>query len=365
MFKKVIRKLKIISNIKILFNFPKKNDLLLYDEVHCSVLKKITNRNFNILKTRKLEIYFWIFIKQLIFFDFKFYSYCVNYIKFISPKVVVTFNDRKYKFYELKNTFKNLNFIVVQTGLHAEDFFKNIELTSSRNLRCDYFFVINKFYIKKFKKFIKSNYQLLGRFSNNFVKINKKSINKNFLFISQFDKSDNRGLNKFYEELLLKLNIYFNDSNKKIYILLRSKDPLKQKEEMRYHKDFIDCNYVFLKSSNWKKTYETINRFENIIFMNSTLGYESISRKKKVAIFSPKKIYGFKYWFGWPSPYKKKYNFFSAKNLNSSEIKRVLDNIKKCTQENWEKKYYCAIKDQLYLDKSNKKLKDIISNLLN
>lgn len=364
MFKKVIRKLKIISNIKILFNFPKKHDLLLYDEIHSSILRKIINRDFNILKTRKLEIYFWIFIKQLIFFDFKFYSYCVNYIKFISPKVVVTFNDRRYKFYELKKTFKNLNFIVVQTGAHFPAFFKNIELTSSKNLRCDYFFVINKFYIKKFKKLIKSNYQLLGRFSNNFVKVKKRSINKNFLFISQFDKSDN-GMNKFYEELLLKLNIYFNNSNKKIYILLRSKDSLKQKEEMQYYKDFIVCNCVFLKPSHWKKTYETIDRFENIIFMNSTLGYESISRKKKVAIFSPKKIHGFNYWFGWPSPYKKKYNFFSGKNLNSSEIKRVLDNIKKCTQENWEKKYYCAIKDQLYLDKSNKKLRNTISNLLN
>ena len=125
------------------------------------------------------------------------------------------------------------------------------------------------------------------------------------------------------------------------------------------------CEYVFLKPSHWKKTYETIDRFENIIFMNSTLGYESISRKKKVAIFSPKKINGHNYWFGWPSPYKKKYNFFTGKNLNSSEIKRVLDNIKNCSQENWEKKYYCAIKEQLYIDKGNNKLKDIISNLLN
>ena len=86
MFKKVFRKIKIISKIKILFNFPKKNDLVLYDEIHSSILTKITNRNFSIFKTRKLEIYFWIFIKQVILFDFRFHSYCINYIKFISQK---------------------------------------------------------------------------------------------------------------------------------------------------------------------------------------------------------------------------------------------------------------------------------------
>ena len=98
--------------------------------------------------------------------------------------------------------------------------------------------------------------------------------------------------------------------------------------------------------------------------MRSALGYESIARKKKVAIFAPKKIGNYKYWFGWPASPKKEYNFFTTNKFSSREIKRVLDNIKNCSQTNWEKKYYNSIKDQFYYDENNKKLKKVIFNLL-
>jgi len=120
----------------------------------------------------------------------------------------------------------------------------------------------------------------------------------------------------------------------------------------------------FQANSNWKKSYETIDKFENIIFMHSALGYEAIARKKKVAIFSPKKVKNSNYWFGWPATFQKRYNFFTVKNLSFIETKRVLDNISNCSQISWEKKHYITIKDQLYLDKKNTKLKKVIFNLI-
>ena len=71
--------------------------------------------------------------------------------------------------------------------------------------------------------------------------------------------------------------------------------------------------------------------------MDTTLGSEAISRKKKVAIFSRKKNRYVKEYFGWPDVIKKKYNFFLAKEMSYNEIKRVLDNIFYCTQIDWEK----------------------------
>jgi len=96
--------------------------------------------------------------------------------------------------------------------------------------------------------------------------------------------------------------------------------------------------------------------------MGSTMGYESIARNKKVAIFS-QNIFDSKHWFGWPAP-QKKYNFFTVRKSSYNEIKRVLDNIKNCSQTNWKKKYFSSIKDQLYYDKDNKKLKELVFNLL-
>tara|TARA_B110000037_G_scaffold222934_1_gene300614 strand:- start:2097 stop:3200 length:1104 start_codon:yes stop_codon:yes gene_type:complete len=358
-----IKKIKKLLKIKLLFNFPNKNSILLYDKIHSLILKETIKKDFNILKIRELEIYFWIFLKQIIFFDFKFSTYCKNYIKFTKPKVVITFNERKPQFFDLKNSFKDINFISIQNGLHFPSYFKKYKF--NRSSKCDYFFVFNKYFIQSFQRHIKSKYIVLGNFKNNLVKINKSKKSDNFLLISEFDQSEEQmqiNAMKLYDKLLPLVNLYFYNSNKKIHILLRNYDH-RVIDEIKYYKNFFQSNCIFHKVDYWKKSYKILDKYQNIIFMRSTMGYESIGRKKKVAIFSPK-ILDSKHWFGWPAPPQKRYNFFTVRKSSYDEIKRVLDNIKNCSQTNWEKKYYNSIKDQLYLNKNNNKLKEIVFNLL-
>ena len=82
--------------------------------------------------------------------------------------------------------------------------------------------------------------------------------------------------------------------------------------------------------------------------------------KKTINIFN--QIYRVKFRFD--LPIKKSYNFFSGKNLTYNEIKRVLSNISNCSQSNWQNKYYSVIKDEMYLNKNNTKLKKVIFELL-
>ena len=50
--------------------------------------------------------------------------------------------------------------------------------------------------------------------------------------------------------------------------------------------------------------------------------------------------------------------------MTYKETKRVMNNVYNCNQINWEKKYYRHIKDQLYLNKDNIRLKKVILSLL-
>jgi surface carbohydrate biosynthesis protein len=361
MLKIFLKKSKKLYSMKFSFSLPKKKNILLYDEIHSLILKETIKKNFNILKTRELEIYFWIFLKQIISFDFKFSTYCKNYIKFTKPKVVITFNERKPQFFDLKNSFRDINFISIQNGLHFPSYFKNYKFNKSS--KCDYFFVFNKYFIQSFQRHIKSKYIVLGNFKNNLVKINKSKKSDNFLLISEWNRAEDQIKQMhLYNKLMPLVNLYFYNSNKKIHILLRRTDH-GVKDEINYYKKFFQSNCVFHRVDYWKKRYKLLDKYQNIIFMRSTMGYESIARKKKVAIFSPK-ILDSKHWFGWPAPPQKRYNFFTVRKPSYDEIKRVLDNIKNCSQTNWEKKYYNSIKDQLYYDKDNKKLKKIVFNLL-
>ena len=78
------------------------------------------------------EIYFWILLKQIMLLNFKLISYYKNFIKFTSPKIIITTTDNNIQFYELKKNFKDIQFISVQMEYVLNigskvKIFKNIE----------------------------------------------------------------------------------------------------------------------------------------------------------------------------------------------------------------------------------------------
>ena len=148
------------------FDLPKKNKILLFDECHSEILKDLIKKDFNILEIREKKIYFWIYFMQLFFFDFSFKTYCKNYIKFTSPKVIITFNDARFQLYELKSDFKNIFFISVMNGIRYNFWFKKKKNIWPKKLKGDYFFVLNEYYIQKFQQLVKSEYHTFGHFRN-------------------------------------------------------------------------------------------------------------------------------------------------------------------------------------------------------
>ena len=364
MFKKIFEIIKFINNIKLCFDLPKSKKILLYDEGHNELLKKTIKEDFNILNIRNKKVYVLIFLKQIVYFDFKFSTYCKNYIKFTSPKIVITLNTKREEFFRLKDSFPKIYFISVMSGLCYNDTFIGKKKSKLYPLKCDYFYVLNKYYIKKFQKYIQSKYEILGHHKNNLVKIKKTKFKGEFLFISRLYK-DKYTLN-FNSKLLNLINLYLLNHKKKLHILLRGTATLTKKEEIEFYKKILKNNCVFYDSTRWEKKYQILDNFENIISTYSGMGYEAIARKKKIVFFSPNIFAGSKYYFGWPAPsnIQKKHNFFSAKNLNYYEVKRILNNIKNCSQFNWEKNYYPILQDQSPYDINNQKLRNLIIKLI-
>lgn len=371
---RLFKYIKFFFNIRFRFDFPKKNKILLFDEIHADVLKIIFKKDFNILEIRKKNIYFWIYLKQIIFFDFKFETYCINYIKFTSPNVIICFNTLRFQLYQLKNYFKDINFISISNGTYFDNKYEDRKKSWPKNLKCDYLFVNNKFHVSRYKKIIKSNYRIIGYFRNNLVKINKTKPNKQFLYLSTLYENYlgqvDYDPNNFHKKLLNYINLYLIKYNKKIHILLRSsKEYPGHAFEIDYYKKIFQLNCVFHQSNQWRKKYRKLDDFENIIFTFTAMGYEAIARKKKVAVFAPYKTkfsdykYNVKTYFGWPGPDKKEFRFFSTKKITYNEVERVLNNVNNCSQLDWNKKYYNIIKDQSYYDSDNKEFRDFILKL--
>lgn len=360
MFKNLIIKFKNINNIKFRFNLPAKKKIIQYDELQTSVFKKIIKNGFNVIPTRKKEIYFWIFLKQIFSFDFTFKTYIINYTKFTQAKILITLIDNDIVFYNLKDRIKDVYFISIQNGNRFKhtSMFHYSNKSKKQKLKCDHIFVFNKYYIKKYQNSINSKYHVLGNIRNNIIKISKTKFKGSFLYISHYHK-----LLAYRDGLIKSLNLldlYFHKTDKKINILLRSKNPTDQKKEINYYKKLFKSVCIFHKSTSWDKNYKIVDKYENIIFSDSHLGYEAISRKKKIAVLPLNK----KDRFAWPAPFKQNYNFFCAKKLTYLETERVLNNVFNCKESDWNKKYYTDIKDLAYFDKNNLKLKKVISELL-
>ena len=83
MFNNIINRIQILSKIRFRFDLPKPREILQLDELYSDSLRKAIKMDFNVISQRKREIYFWIFIRQIIFFDFKSSTYLKNFTKFV------------------------------------------------------------------------------------------------------------------------------------------------------------------------------------------------------------------------------------------------------------------------------------------
>ena len=116
MINTVINKIKKLYDLSFRFDFPKSKKILQYDEHNSESLKRAIKMDFDVMPRRKPVIYFWIFIKQIIFFDFSFNTYFKNYVKFTSAKIIINIIDNSLNYYTLKKQLPDVNFISIQNG---------------------------------------------------------------------------------------------------------------------------------------------------------------------------------------------------------------------------------------------------------
>lgn len=371
----ILRALCTIFKTRYVFKSPPKKEILLIDKLSEELLyKSIFKNKYEILYSKKYQINLFIIFK--IFFKLNLYSlhqnYIYEYIRLVKPKIIISFKDNDIFFYKLKNIFKDIKFISVQNGYRHKNeiFFDNLlsEKKKKTKLSIDYYFLFGKNSIFELKKFIKFTPKLLGSFRNNKVPIsNKKNNKKSVLFVSNFRLKkvnfDKRGYNvekkilsyvtDFCSQYKLTLNIAGStiiDQNLEKYYLTSD---LKNKK----------ISYIVKKEKN-HTSYDLIDKHNLIIFIDSTLGYEAIARKKKIASFScRKKDMSLIRPFGFPSN-KKLNTFFYSHHDSKEEVFRVLKNAFFISNKKWSKYYFPELKDLISYNKNNQLFYNTIKNIL-
>ena len=377
-FSSKFRILKLISKSKFLFNKPIKKNYLIIDARNKNLLfRYIDKKNTNILYTRGEFINLYVLFYTLFFFGFKniHFNYIKSFIKFSEPKYCITLNHPKVYFYKIKNINQNIITIAFQNGhtfIFNNKFIRDLKIEKQKNkLSTDYIFTINKYFTENlFKKYIKSKYIEIGSFKNNFYftkKINKKR--KSIAFISQWrtpeylSKLKNPALNAFYnttKKILPKLQKFSNKNNLKLEIFGSEWDT---REKMFYSKILRNNNWIFRKRKKNNYSYQNTDKVEFVVFVDSSLGFESLARGNKTISFyfqekfvNANKFKGFGFNF-----LKNKGKFWTNEN-SDKEFNRLINYAKNISLINWKKNNSKTIKKIMEHDSDNKEFQKIILN---
>ena len=121
LFKQLLKYINIFLKSKKLWSMPKKSDILIYDAVGSEFISKLFNNNTTSIFYSRNEficvpcLLLSFFNRQFWKFQFK-KAYTHLYIKFASPKIVITFIDTNLNYYLLKDQKINPKIISVQNG---------------------------------------------------------------------------------------------------------------------------------------------------------------------------------------------------------------------------------------------------------
>ena len=139
-------------------------------------------------------------------------------------------------------------------------------------------------------------------------------------------------------------------------------------KEFLFYKSLIKDEFKswrFFPRRNIQTTYNMLDEATAVAFIDSTLGYEALSRKRPTASFSIRgEIFdnfdGCK--FGRPTIYKETGPFW-CNYLNTSNLNNILDFVLNVSDEGWKKTKNKYVDELITYDEGNIKFKDTMKNL--
>ena len=363
----------ILITAKWKFKKPKKADILIYDENGSQFLKDLfSNYKIEILKTRREEINFYIILQILKSLSFKniFVEYKKIYFKIINPKLIVTNVDINRSFYQIKKIF-NCKTMMFQASNRNQTQLSYNEEDLSKNYNVDYVFTFGKKVSEKLSNFIRGSFFEIGSIrNNNFVE--KQKIEKNsIVFISQYKSS--RAFPK-NEKIILRLLSKFCSINKiKLYISTKL-NPDDITGYQAYKKILKNTEWIYCPRYNNESSYERVMSADFVVFADSTLGYERLSRGKKTLSLpfgceNPK-------WckkncahqiipFAYPAETKNE-GIFWLNYYSRVKILSKLQSLFSMNDDEWKQVFESSnIKNMIIYDRSNKKFMEIFKKIKN
>jgi surface carbohydrate biosynthesis protein len=364
---------------------PNEEMILIYDACGADILAPyLSEYGFEIISLRGESINIPCLMRAVLKLSFwkagPIQAYADSYIELVSPKVVITFIDNNPAFYNISNRFSDIKTIFLQNGIRDEvaDVFG--KLVKAESYHVDHMLVYADGIGRHYQKFISGHIKAIGSFKNNHIKKSVETVASTILFISQYhDKPgndeifciDNNGnkisWDQFFAvevQVLSFLGMWCVENNKFLKICGRGseQDIL---EKVFYDSCLRECKWEYIPRIDSQSSYCLVDSAEIVVFIDSTLGYESIGRGKKTASFSCRHNgHGAAFYnFGWPSDMPDNGPFWTNE-ADENQFRRIMDYLNRVNAEEWESVRQLFVRELMEFDPGNKGFISLLNQLL-
>ena len=364
MFSKFGRIVQLLRSTRISFRIPKQSLIVQIHRDGLDILACYVESS-DISVVDPSEINFWILLKCLVFRKFQMKEYFAQAIKTHSPRVVITFIDNDINFYLLKSLVPGPLFIAIQNGIRNNYSYLRkggfidqlVESGGNNQLTADVICTFGKTSSKMFESYIQTKTLITGNIKNNAMEITSAIDSKyDIVFMSQhapFDLANREEVMYLNNASIPLRNFYRIESvvagflakycqEHSLHFAVSGKREAADVFERRFFEKAIGrIPFTFLPRTNVHSSYVNGLSSRVVVVIDSTIGYELLSRGKRVAFFSARMFDPSidqnelkDSFFGHPGTYPVGGPFWTNRP-DHNEYARILDSLLRMTDLEW------------------------------
>jgi len=353
---------KAINNVRLLlvsdkdWKKPKKKKILIFDaRTGQPLLNYIDSNHASLLYHWREKSNLYVFLRCMLSFKLSWLEYVKQYIGAVRPAVVITLTDNSATFYELKTICRNITTVLVQISWRGDqtDIFYYLKTRiDKKKLRVDYMLTYNEEVGQLYRQYIGGEVISIGSLINNHFKQTESVSQNTLVFISEFRPPKSHANSEIktktgqharwediysLERILLPFLADYCETKGLTLNICGAKNRDHALEFDFYRRLLGERKWQLIPRSDWYSNYSVINSAGYVVFVNSTLGYESLARGKKVACLSARGNWfqnSSNWKFGWPSELPDAGPFWTN-HADVREFKRVVDYVTSVSDEDW------------------------------
>jgi len=370
---------------KKLWRSPPKCEVLIYDAAasefviriigaHSSVIVPIRGESVNVplLVKAMTKKTFWVRGQTINTYVAAFAANC-------HAKLVITFIDNNFEFYSLWKLLPGIQTMMIQNGTRDTVSDLNFGANGTHDYRINYVLSQGFAQSRYFSQFIIGRADAIGSIRNNSVAKKFCNPERTVVFVSQFrggaENSEFFRTNSgeivywgaFYmaEKVIFRWLADWSDENDYTLALcgMMQED---ESEECKFFQSICreGQTFTYLPKLSEASGYSNVDNAGIVVSVDSTLGFESLSRGNKTAFFYNRDTtFKLSEKFGWPAVFPESGPFWT--NLRSeAEFERVMNSVASATDEEFAKMCEPYINELMVWDPGNSKAKALIDLVL-